>query len=249
MSVKVRFFVKKTCRRPTFLGWLLVLVVLILAFRVWMGTVCGFLTLNEPVKAKTLVIEGWIEDYALKNAVELFKRDHYKHLIITGVPLTQWEDYVIFPNTAQAAAAVIRSYGFKDSIYEAVIPTTILINRTYNTGVATRIIMTGHPDWGKSFNIYSVGVHSRRTHLMFERAFGDSYNVGIIADTDRSFNPKRWWRSSKGFRNVSNEFVAFMYVSVFFHPDYQVYKKQLEEGYYIDSHKRVTKKNKALSRI
>jgi hypothetical protein len=200
-----------------------------------MGTVCQFLSEHEPVKAKTLVIEGWVEDYALKHAIELYRRDHYKHLIVTGLPLVHFEDYVMFPSTAAAAAAVIRKIGFKDSIYEAVIPKTVFIDRTYNTGVATRMILSKHPEWGKNFNIYSVGVHARRTHLMFERAFGPDYNIGIIADTDRSFDPEHWWHTSIGFRNVSNEFVAWLYVSVFFHPTYANFKKKLEIGYYTDS--------------
>ena len=235
MPLKIKLFIKKSCRRLTILGWLLMIFLLIIAVRLWMGTVCSFLSFNEPVKAKTLVVEGWVEDYALKNAMDLYKRDHYKHLVITGLPLVHFEDYVIFPSTAAAAAAVMRKYGFKDSIYQAVIPSTVFIDRTYNTGVATRMIMSKHPEWGKSFNIYSVGVHSRRTHLMFERAFGSDYDIGIIADTDRTFDPSHWWHTSIGFRNVSNEFVAWLYVSVFFHPEYTNFKKKLEIGYYTDS--------------
>lgn len=234
MPLKVRLFKKKSCRRPTLLGLLVILILLVFAVRLWMGTVCSFLSMNRPVKAKTMVIEGWVEDYALKHAIRLFKRDHYKHLIVTGLPLVHFEDYVLFPSTAAAATAEIRKMGFKDSIYEAVIPKTVFIDRTYSTGVATRMIMTKHPDWGKSFNIYSVGVHSRRTHLMFERAFGSAYHIGIIADTDHSFDPEHWWHTSIGFRNVSNEFVAWLYVSVFFHPRYSDFKRKLEYGYYKD---------------
>ncbi len=245
MPLRFKFFVKKSWPRPTILGWLLIIVLLAIIVRVWMGTVCSFLSMEKPVKTKTLVIEGWVEDYALKHAMELYKRDHYKYLIITGLPLVHFEDFVMFPNTATAAAAELRHMGFKDSIYKAVIPTTVFIDRTYNTGVATRMIMEKHPEWGKSFNIYSVGVHARRTHLMFERAFGSDYKIGIIADTDRSFDPEHWWHASIGFRNVSNEFVAWLYVSVFFHPQYANFKNKLEIGYYTDSIHKERKKEDA----
>ncbi len=234
MIKKIPLFVKRNCWRPTFWGWLFIFVVIGLLFRVWMGTVCEYLTVNKPVPAKIMVIEGWVEDYALKEAMEYYKRNNYKHLIITGLPLKHWEDFVIFPNTARAAAAVLKTYGFKDSIYEAVIPPSVYIDRTYNTAVATRMLLSKHSDWGKSFNIFSVGVHSRRTLLMFKRAFGDTYKIGIIAATDRTFNPKRWWTTSKGFRNVSNEFVAYLFVWAFFHPDYVTYEKKLEEGYQLE---------------
>lgn len=245
MSLKIKLFVKKSCRRPTILGLLVILVILVILVRLWMGTVCSFLSMEKPVKARTMIIEGWIEDYAMKNAIRLYKRDHYKHLIVTGLPLVHFEDFVLFPSTASAAAAEIRKMGFKDSIYEAVIPKTVFIDRTYNTGVASRMILDKHPDWGKSFNIYSEGVHARRTHLMFERAFGFAYNIGIIADTDHRFDPKHWWHTSIGFRNVSNEFMAWLYVSVFFHPGYSVYKRKLEIGYYTDNILKERKKQDA----
>ncbi len=240
--MKFRLIAKRYCRRLTFSGWLVLLLLLILIYRLWLGNVCSWLSLNHPIKAKTLVVEGWIEDYALKNAVDFYERNGYKHLIVTGIPITQWYDYMEFKNTAAGAEAVIKGDGFKDSIYQAVIPRSVVINRTYNTAVATRILFEKHPGWGKAFNIYSVGVHSRRTHLMFERAFGDEYKIGIIADTDRTFDPKHWWKSSKGFRNVSNEFVAFSYVWAFFHPDYKIFEKQLKEGYAIDSIRRLRRK-------
>ncbi len=240
--MRIRFFAKRYCRCLTFFGWLVLLLLAVLFFRIWMGTVCHWLSLDRPVKAKTLVVEGWIEDYALKNAVNFYKKNHYKHLIVTGLPITRWHDYVTFKNTAQGSAAVMKGDGFRDTIYQAVIPRSVTLNRTYNTAVATRMLFQKHPEFGRSFNIYSVGVHARRTHLMFERAFGDGYKIGIIADTDRSFDPEHWWRSSKGFRNVSNEFVAFNYVWIFFHPDYKVYERQLKKGLYVDSIRRLRRK-------
>ena len=62
--MKYSLFVTKQCRRLTLWGWLVLLLLLALVFRMWLGTVCRWLSLSEPVPAKTLVVEGWIEDYA-----------------------------------------------------------------------------------------------------------------------------------------------------------------------------------------
>lgn len=231
MSVFIR---KRNCWRPTFLGWIVLLLILGLLFRLWMGTVSSYLSEDKPVQAKILVVEGWIEDEALTHAIELYHRDHYAHIIVTGLPITFRKDYLHFKNTAQAAVAQIKKNGFNDTVYEAVIPSTVYIDRTYNTAVATRKIMEQHPEWGKAFNVYSVGVHARRTYLMFQRAFGDGYTIGILSEKDPTFDPKHWWRTSKGFRNVSNEFMAYVYVWAFFHPDYAQFEKKLEEGYWHD---------------
>ncbi len=225
MAMKLRITVKRKCRKLTFLGWLLLLFVLYLLYRIFLGDICAYLSVNEPIKAKTLIVEGWVNDHALKDAINFYHKNNYKHLIVTGQPITQWKDYVKFTNTAEAASAVIKSYGFTDTIYRAVIPNTVLINRTYHTAVVARALFKQHPHWAHSFNIFSVGVHARRTRLMFRRAFGKAYRIGIISDVDRTFDPNHWWKSSKGFRNVSNEFVAFSYVWAFFHPDYKTFKK------------------------
>lgn len=245
MFQKFILFRKKKCWRPTLWGWLVLLAVVAILFRLWMGTVSTYLSEDNPVQAKTLVVEGWIEDEALSHALELYHREHYQHLIVTGLPITFRKDYLHFKNTAQAAVAQIKKEGFTDTVYQAVIPSTVYIDRTYNTAVATRRILEQHPEWGNAFNVYSVGVHARRSYLMFQRAFGEGYKIGIISEKDPTFDPKHWWRTSKGFRNVSNEFMAYVYVWAFFHPDYAVFEKQQEEGY---RHDRLMNHRDSLSR-
>ena len=233
--MQLNLIVKKECRRLTWRGWLLLLLAFYFIYRLFLGDICDYLSVNEPVDAKTLIVEGWVDDHALKDAIDYYHDHHFKHLIVTGQPVTQWKNYVRFKNTADAAIAVLRDNGFNDSIFKAVIPRTVFIDRTYNTAVASRIIFEKHPDWEHSFNLFSVGVHARRTRLMFKRAFPDDFKIGILSDVDPTFDPKHWWKTSKGFRNVSNEFVAFSYVWLFFHPNYNFYREKLLEGFYIDS--------------
>ena len=229
------FFSKTVCRKPTWLGWLLLAIIIFVVSEVMLQNVYGFLTVNEPVKSKTMVIEGWIPDYSVKKALKLFKEDNYENLIVTGTPIQQWQPVTDFTNVAQATAAVIKKMGYRDTIYMAAIPSTIVRDRTYSTAVVTETIFEQHPEWAKSFNIYSVGVHSRRSRLMFDKAFGDDFNIGIYADSDISFDPVHWWRSSKGFRNVGNELLAYLYVRLFFHPDEAQYRRIINRGKYIDT--------------
>ncbi|RLD85526.1 MAG: hypothetical protein DRJ09_12805, partial [Bacteroidetes bacterium] len=172
---------------------------------------------------------------SVKKAIQLFRDDHYENMIVTGIPILKWQPVSGYHNVAEATAAVIRKLGFRDTIYLAPIPASILRDRTYSTAVVTRELFEQHPQWKKSFNIYSVGVHSRRSRLMFEKAFGDDYHIGIYADNDQSFDAVHWWKSSKGFRNVSNEFMAYLFVRFFFHPDIHQYIKQIDFGKYVDS--------------
>lgn len=43
-----------------------------------------FLTVNQPVEADLLIVEGWVEESVLTRAVEEFESDEYSYLITTG---------------------------------------------------------------------------------------------------------------------------------------------------------------------
>ena len=230
-----QIFKRKTCLRPTILGWVIILFVITVLFRLSLVGIYYFLTVNSPVKSKTLVLEGWVPAYAIKDAIAYYNENDYDRIIVTGLPIVNYEFISPYKNTAEATVLALKYYGYSDSVYIANIPTSILIDRTYNTAVATKMLFDENRNWPKNFNIYSVGVHARRSRFMFEKAFGRDFSIGIIAHRDRTFDPKHWWKSSKGFRNVSNEFVATLYVMLFFHPDIEISELNLLEGKYIDS--------------
>jgi hypothetical protein len=73
-----------------------------------------------------------------------------------------------------------------------------------------------YPD--SNVNIYSFGVHARRSWLLFQKAFGDEMEIGVIAAEDRSYDPLYWWRSSRGVKAVGGEMIAYGYTRFFFHP-------------------------------
>ncbi len=231
----MKLFRKTTCRRPTLWGWLMILGSLTAIVYFLMSHVAGFLTVNKPVESKTMIIEGWLPDYALEHAVEVYRRDKYEHLIVTGIPLHQWKSIANYESMAEVTANNIKKLGLHDTVYQAAIPHNILRDRTYSTALVARMIFEEHPGWERSFNIFSLGVHSRRSLLMFEKAFGNDYKIGIIAGKDISYDPKHWWRTSKGFRSISSELFSYLFVRFFFNPDPEEYLSKIRKGLYIDS--------------
>jgi uncharacterized protein len=230
---KFQLFRKKTATRPTLLGWVLILLILAIIFRLSLVGIFYFLAINKPIKSGTLVLEGFAPTYVVKDAIDYYKENNFERLIVTGIPIVNYAFIAPYRNTALATLTAVRKFGFEDTVYIADIPTTIFIDRTYHTAVATKILFDEN-NWPKNFDIYSVGVHARRSRMMFKKAFGNDYNIGVIAQKDITFQPNYWWKSSKGFRNVSNEFVATLYVMFFFHPDFETSKANIELGSYID---------------
>ena len=68
-------------------------------------------------------------------------------------------------------------------------------------------------------NVYSLGPHSRRSRLLYEKAFGSSSEIGTVGIDPQDFNARRWWSTSEGFRVVIGEFIAYVYARVLFHPE------------------------------
>jgi hypothetical protein len=69
-----------------------------------------------------------------------------------------------------------------------------------------------------SINVVTTTAHARRTRLLFEKALGAGVTVGIIAAPNPDYDPKHWWRSSDGFREVIGEGIAYVYARLFFYP-------------------------------
>lgn len=230
----MRILKQKKCWRPTWLGWLILVIFLVVLFRLFLSFSVGYLAVNKTVGAKTLVIEGWVETYVLLDALKYYKENGYERMIVTGTPITIYEFIAPYRNTAEATIFALKYFGFSDTIYRADIPTNTYVDRTYHTGLMVKSLFDDHPEWEKSIDIYSVGVHSRRSRFLFRKALSDDFKVGIIAHPDRTFQAETWWKSSKGFRNVTNELLATPYAMLFFNPNRRWSIENLKKGQLID---------------
>ncbi len=234
MKYKVRIAKRTTCWRPTWLGWLLFLILAGILFRLFLIYSVRFLSQNHPVHAKTLVVEGWVETYVVLDALQYYRENGYERMVVTGIPITIYEFIAPYKNTAEATIVAMQYFGFNDTIYRANIPTNVYVDRTYHTGLMVKNLFDDHSDWEKSIDVYSVGVHSRRSRFLFQEALGPDFKVGIISHPDRTFQAESWWRSSKGFRNVTNELIATPYAMLFFNPNREASEKLLYQGRLID---------------
>jgi len=227
------FFKQKLIYVPTFLGALIIIISGFVVILFLIANTYSFLAPNVSPASKTLVIEGWIPESGLKNALAYYEANQYKHMIITGVPITQWTYSSPFSNMADASAGTMKQFFFRDTIYRAIIPSTIERDRTYSTAVALKHLL---PVWNISsdtFDVYSMGAHARRSYLMFKKAFPDAH-IGLITDTDPSFDHKKWYATSRGFRTVFSELISYFYSYFLFRPNEQLTSQLITEGHYID---------------
>jgi len=177
-----------------------------------------FLAVTDRVDTQYLVIEGWVPNYALEEAIAEFKSKPYVKIFTVGAdPLTG-------KNIEQGDSIALEAYnrlkwmGVNPNIIQAVPAHIRYRNRTFQSAVALRQWIEDNHEPVTSFNLVTVGPHARRSRLMFEEAFDGKARVGIISVTHREYDPKRWWKYSEGVKDVIGEGVGYVYARFFFHP-------------------------------
>lgn len=211
-------FQRRTCILPTWRGVLILLAGAAILVAVLLRVVDPFLAVTEPVESKWLVVEGWMPDYGLKAATEVFQRGQYQRLYVTGIPLDQGEPLSQYHTYAELGAATLTHLGMNTNALQAVPGPDVLRDRTYASAVALKRWMQNHSGTPASLNVISLGPHARRTRLMYEEAFGEGTRIGIISLPDRSYKGRPWWTTSRGFRDTTGELIAYIYARFFFHP-------------------------------
>jgi len=219
MKVSFGLLNRRPCLVPTLRGWLLIVLALSATGFFAVKNVHSFLAVNDPVDGGALVIEGWAPDYALAEAITEFKRHHYDKLYVTGggmeagAPLSEYRTF------AELGTAILTRIGMEQKFVEEAPAPTVGKDRTYASAVALRELLRREGKTANEINLLTVGVHARRSRLLFEKAFGPGTKVGIVAIEDHNYNPARWWKNSHGFRSVTGELIAYCYARLFFSPE------------------------------
>ncbi|MGK7875035.1 MAG: YdcF family protein [Xenococcaceae cyanobacterium] len=195
----------------TIRGWILILLWMIALMIAILTQIQPFLAFSAPIKADALVVEGWVEDDAIKGAIAEFERGDYKILITTGTPLSRGYYLAEYKNFAELTAATFIALGFDPDKLIAVPAPKVKRNRTVTSAVALREWLSTADVQIQSINVYSSDVHTRRSWLLFKRVLAGEIEVGAIAYPPLNYDPKYWWTSSEGVRLVISETIAYLY--------------------------------------
>ena len=69
-----------------------------------------------------------------------------------------------------------------------------------------------------NIHLVTTGPHGRRSRLLFQRALGKDYEVGITCLEDSGYEPDHWYAYSQGVRKVIGELIAYTYAKFQFLP-------------------------------
>ncbi len=179
-----------------------------------------FLSVTRRVISPVLVVEGWIHPYAMEAAVLEFEEGGYTEILVTGGPVSGIGAYRNdFQTTASVGADNLRATGLPRARVTAVPARARSRDRTYGAALALRAWLQRERPTINRINVLTEDCHARRTRLLFRKALGPEFEVGIISVANPDYDPRRWWRYSEGVREVLGEFTAYVYARFFFWPN------------------------------
>jgi hypothetical protein len=211
-------FQRRECLVPTWRGWTVFLFIGAALIVFVVKEVHPFLAVNDPIPGGVLVVEGWLPDYALEETIAAFQRGHYSRIFVTGGPLEEGAPLSEYREYAELGGAVLVRLGLATNLVQAVPAHRVRRDRTYACAVALKNWLDQHRLGETTVNVVSIGAHARRSRLLFSKALGRGYKVGIICIEDREYDPKKWWESSAGVRAVTGETIAYCYARLLFRP-------------------------------
>jgi uncharacterized SAM-binding protein YcdF (DUF218 family) len=200
-------------------GRLIVASALLLVAALVLKGVYPFLATTRRADASILVVEGWIHQYAIRAAVEEFRRGSYQRVLTTGGPVKGSGGYVNdYQTDASVAAELLTKNGVASEFVEMVPSHVMDRDRTYGSAVALRNWFRAHNLVAPSLNVLTEDVHARRSRLLFQKALGKDIRVGIIAVPNPDYDSRRWWRYSAGVKDVGSEMAGYVYARLLFYP-------------------------------
>lgn len=194
----------------TLQGWIVTSILILTLITLIITQVQPFLAVTSPIKADILVVEGWLADEALKQALNEFEMGSYTHIITTGIPLQRGYYLSEYKDFANLAAATLKAMGAKDEKIIPIPTPDVKKDRTYASVIALKEKLATSQLKLESMNLFSDDVHARRSWMLYKKVLPNT-KIGVIAAKTRSYDAKRWWSSSEGIRTVIPEAIAYIY--------------------------------------
>jgi hypothetical protein len=91
-------------------------------------------------------------------------------------------------------------------------------DRTYQSALSLKKALKENQIQKHHLHLMTVGPHGRRSKLLFKKALGKEYQIGVTSLPPSSYDPAHCYRTSAGVRDVIGEWIAYLYAKFIFRP-------------------------------
>ena len=209
---------------PTWQGALLLIVIVAASTLLVLRQLASYLATNDPVTtsdgrgASTLIVEGWLDEDGLDAAIAAIGRGRYERVVASGGPIDSWREGQSWPTYAERAADYLRRHGVTSIPVVAVAAPESAQDRTFLSAIVVREWLRRQGGKVDAVDLFSGGVHARRSRLVFQMAFGPEVDVGVFAAAPGRYALERWWTTSEGVKAVLGEAISLAWTACCFAP-------------------------------
>lgn len=178
----------------------------------------SFLAPHNPLGARLLIIEAWMAPDQLDQALVVVRNGGYNNVITVGstAPTDLYRPEPI--PYAELARDYLIQHGLPGRLVTAVPTPESAQDRSYLNAVMVRDWLQRSGHTVDAIDVFSSGVHSRRSRTLYRMAFGPQVHVGILAARPSGYDPDAWWVTSIGAKTVLSEVISWAWTALFFWP-------------------------------
>lgn len=199
-------------------GWLAAVALCVVAAVAFLRGVYPFLLVSDGGNGDVMVVEGWIGGRKVDRAAEAYRLGHYQRVLVVRDVFDAADKWSSGRYSVDYIANDLAKLGVPTNVIHKLYCPVTSQDRTYHCALAVKSWLATNQVSPKQLDVVTIGCHSRRSRLLYAKAFDGQCDVATIPLIDQSFDSAHWWRSSEGVREVPFEFVAYIYARFFFSP-------------------------------
>lgn len=124
---------------------------------------------------------------------------------------------------AEVAKEIMLYYGIPPDKIVAISTPKEELNRTFSSAETVAHWVSRHYETVPAMNIFTEGVHARRSLMLYQLAFSGQgksgvETLGIIAAPKYRYNRKNWWKKEEGREYVFVQTLKYIYAKFLFSP-------------------------------
>lgn len=178
----------------------------------FMFCIHNFLAITKPVSGQVLIVESWFANRptAMREVAGHFAKGHYQLVLFVGGT----KSGPAGKSSAELAADCLAGLGLDRKFIQVAAETDVEFNRTFGSARTARSWITRERPEVRAVDVVTLGVHARKSLILFQKVFAPERTVGIIALTETAYPPNQWWTTRTGWylvlRNTAGYFQALL---------------------------------------
>lgn len=120
-----------------------------------------------------------------------------------------------YPTYAAICAYRLEKLGFDPHLIKQVPATQVKQHKTYSYALALANWVNHSELPIHSINIFSRGIHARRSRLLYQKAMGSNFQIGVISTPEKEYR-RTWWESTIRRIGMIREGIGVLYYQFFF---------------------------------